>query len=345
MGVMASADADVCVLIPTFNEVSTIGSVIDGFVRQGYTNVLVVDGGSTDDTRDVAAQHGARVVEQRRFGKGQAVREGIEYIDSPYVLLIDGDATYDPTDADRLIEPLVEGRAEHVIGNRLVEMDQRAMSRLNRLGNRLINSTFSVVHGRDFGDILSGYRAFTRDSIDRFSLSADGFTIETELAVACVKHRVPTAVVPVNYYPRPEKSETNLDPFRDGSRIIHTLYSLARRNNPLFYFGSVGSISIVSGFALGVFIGYDWFVNHISHEALAVVSAFAILLGVQLFMFGVLSDMVIAVNREHTRQLEELTNQIADSDPHDTDHNAHDPDREDEPDHAEGSDPAVGIED
>jgi glycosyltransferase (TIGR04182 family) len=310
---MASADVDVCVLIPTFNEAATIGSVIDSFVEQGYTNVLVVDGGSTDDTQDIAAQHGARVVEQRRSGKGQAVREGIEYIDSPNILLIDGDATYDPVDADRLIDPLVEGRAEHVIGNRLAEIDQRAMSRLNRFGNRLINSTFTIVHGRDFGDILSGYRAFTRDSIDRFSLSADGFTIETELAVACVKHRIPTAVIPVNYYPRPEKSETNLNPFRDGSRIVHALYSLARRNNPLFYFGSVGTLCIISGIALGAFIGYEWFVNHISHEALAVVSAFAILLGVQLFMFGVLSDMVIAVNREHTRKLEELTHQLADN--------------------------------
>jgi glycosyltransferase (TIGR04182 family) len=324
------ANADVCVLIPTFNEAATIGSVIDSFAEQGYANVLIVDGGSSDDTQVIAAQHGARVIEQRRSGKGQAVREGVEYIDSPYILLIDGDATYDPADADRLIDPLVEGRAEHVIGDRFVDMDQRAMGRLNRFGNRIINSAFTIIHGRDFADILSGYRAFTRDSIDRFTLSADGFTIETELAVACVKHRVPTAVVPINYYPRPEKSETNLDPFRDGSRIIHALYSLARRNNPLFYFGSVGSVSILAGGVLGAFVGYDWFVNHISHEALAVVSAFAILLGVQLFMFGVLSDMVIAVNREHTRQLEELTNQLADGE---------------EPDHPEEPDRTVGVED
>jgi glycosyltransferase (TIGR04182 family) len=305
---------DVCVLIPTFNEAATIGSLIDSFIEQGYTNVLVVDGRSTDNTQDIAAQHGARVVEQRRSGKGQAVREGIEYIDSPYVLLIDGDATYDPADADRLIEPLIEGRAEHVIGDRFADMDDRAMGRLNRFGNRIINSAFTIVHGRDFGDILSGYRAFTRESIERFSLSADGFTIETELAVACVKHRVRTAVIPISYYPRPNKSETNLNPFRDGGRIIHALYSLARRNNPVFYFGSVGSVSILVGIVIGVFVGYDWYANHISHEALAVVSAFAILLGVQLFMFGVLSDMVIAVNREHTRQLEELTNQLTDRD-------------------------------
>lgn len=304
------AIADVCILIPTFNEASTIGGVIDGFTDQGYTNILVIDGRSTDGTQEIATEHGARVIEQRRSGKGQAVREGLEYIESPYILMIDGDATYDPADADQLLNPLVEGRAEHVIGNRFANMDEEAMNRLNQFGNRVINGTFAMIHGRDFGDILSGYRAFTRESLERFVLTADGFTIETELAVACVKHRIPTAIVPVQYHPRPESSETNLDPFRDGGRIIHTLYSLARTNNPLFYFGSVGSVSIFSGIAIGAFIGYEWYVHHISHEALAIVSAFAILLGVQLFMFGVLSDMVIAVNREHTRQVEELATQL-----------------------------------
>lgn len=297
---------DVCVLIPTFNEAATIGTVIDGFIGQGYTNVLVIDGGSTDDTQEIAATHGACVVEQRRSGKGQAVREGLEYIDAEFIVLIDGDSTYDPSDVDRLLEPLVEGRAEHVIGDRLTGLDENAMSRLNQIGNQLINSAFSVVHGRDFGDILSGYRAFTRDSIERIRLSADGFTIETELSVACVKHRVPTAVVPIEYAPRPADSETKLDPIRDGGKIIHTLYSLARMNNPTFYFGSVGGLSVLFGIVIGAFVGYEWFILHVSHEALAVVSAFAILLGVQLFMFGVLSDMVIAVNREHTRQVETL---------------------------------------
>lgn len=304
------APDDVCVLIPTFNEASTIGTVVDGFIEQGYTNVLVIDGGSTDDTQEVAATHGARVIEQRRSGKGQAVREGLEYIDTEYIVLVDGDSTYDPADADRLLTPLREGRAEHVIGDRLAKLNEKAMSRLNRFGNRLINGVFTVIHGRDFKDILSGYRAFTRETLERIRLSADGFTIETELAVASVKHQIPTAVVPIGYAPRPADSETNLDPIRDGGRIIHALYSLARMNNPVFYFGTVGGLSVLFGVIIGAFVGYEWFIYHISHEALAVVSAFAILLGVQLFMFGVLSDMVLAVNREHTRQVQALATQL-----------------------------------
>ncbi|WP_330632073.1 S-layer glycoprotein N-glycosyltransferase AglJ [Halocatena halophila] len=309
---------DVCVLIPTYNEAATIGSVIDGFTEQGYTNVLVIDGHSSDDTRTIATEHGARVIEQRRSGKGQAVREALEYVEVPYVVMIDGDATYDPSAIEDLLEPLRNGRAEHVIGDRLEEIDPAAMSRMNRIGNRLINTAFTLIHGRDFADILSGYRAFTRSSIEQMSLSADGLTIETELAVACVKHRIPTAVVPIDYRPRPNGSESNLDPVRDGGRIFHTLYRLARTNNPVFYFGSLGLCSVLFGSTVGAYVGYEWFVVHVSHEALAVLSAFAILLGVQLFMFGVVTDMVVAVNREHTRQIESLAEQLhetADTEP------------------------------
>jgi dolichol-phosphate mannosyltransferase len=308
---MAEAD-DVCVLVPTLDEVETVGSVVEGFVEQGYTNVLVVDGGSTDGTREAATEAGARVVEQSGSGKGQAVREGLRLVDAPYVLMLDGDGTYDPADADRMLAPLREGRAEHVIGDRFADMREGAMPRLNRVGNRLMNGAFERIHGRALGDILSGYRAFTRESVERLSLTADGFTIETELSVECVKHRVPTVVVPITYRPRPSDSEPNLNPFRDGARILVSLYSLARMNNPLFYFGGLSLASALVGLALAAYVGYEWFVRTppVSHEVLAVVGGFALLISVQLFVFGVLSDMVIVANREQTRRLEELTRQL-----------------------------------
>ncbi|MFB6192541.1 MAG: S-layer glycoprotein N-glycosyltransferase AglJ [Haloarculaceae archaeon] len=302
----------VCVLLPTLDEAATIGDVVDGFREQGYENVLVMDGGSTDGTREAAEAHGARVREQSGSGKGQAVREALRYVDAPYVLMADGDGTYDPDDADRLVEPLIEGRAEHVIGDRFADMRPGAMSRLNRVGNRLVNAAFAWVHGRDLGDILSGYRAFTRESVEGYDLSADGFGIETELAVACVKRGTPTEVVPVTYRPRPAGSETNLRPFRDGARISLTLFALAKTNNPLFYFGSVGVASLLSGLAVAAFVAYEWYVRTppVSHEALAVVAASGVLLGVQLLMFGVLSDVIVSVNREQTRRLEELTERL-----------------------------------
>jgi dolichol-phosphate mannosyltransferase len=178
------------------------------------------------------------------------------------------------------------------------------MNRINRVGNRIINRAFRFIHGRDLRDILSGYRAFTRESVERFSLTSDGFGIETELSVECIKHGVPTAVVPITYRARPDESETNLHPFRDGAVIILTLYQMAKTNNPLFYFGSVGVLCLIVGFGLGVFVGMEWFRHGTSHEVIAVVSGVIILFGVQLIMFGVLSDMILALHREQFRRLE-----------------------------------------
>lgn len=300
-----SAD-EVCVLVPTLDEAATIGDVIDGFHEAGYTNVLVADGGSEDDTREIAQDRGAHVFVQSGEGKGQAVREALEYINVPYVLMVDGDGTYDPADADRMLEPLSRGY-EHVIGNRFADMDDDAMKALNGFGNRLINRAFRFVHGADYEDILSGYRAFTVDSFDRLSLDSDGFTIETELAVECVKHGIDTAVVPISYSARPEESETNLHPVTDGGTILLALYSLAKTNNPLFYFGSFGVAGIASGSVIAVYVLWQWVQYGEGHEIMAMVSAAAILLGVQLLMFGVLSDMLLSLHREQRRRLEQIT--------------------------------------
>jgi glycosyltransferase (TIGR04182 family) len=299
-------NTDVCVLIPTLDEAETIGPVIDGFVEQGFENVLVVDGGSSDDTRAIARERGARVIEQSGDGKGQAVREAFDYVEVPYVLMLDGDMTYDPADAPKMLEPLFEGRADHVIGDRFADMHDDAMPRLNQFGNRVINSAFATIHGRNLGDILSGYRAFTLESVRRIELESDGFTIETELAVECVKHGVTTTVVDIHYGSRPAASDTNLHPLRDGGIILMTLYKLAKTNNPLFYFGSVAGVSTVIGVIIGLYVGVEYVTIGVSHEAMAVVSAFFILFGMQLLMFGVLSDLIVTLNREQTRRLEEI---------------------------------------
>ncbi|WP_458190567.1 S-layer glycoprotein N-glycosyltransferase AglJ [Haladaptatus sp. NG-WS-4] len=295
---------DVCVLIPTLNEAETIGEVIDGFREQGFSNVLVVDGDSDDGTQEIATDCGARVIEQSGIGKGQAVREGLTHIETEYVLMLDGDGTYSPEDADAMLEPLDDGY-EHVIGNRFADLDDGSMTRLNQFGNRLINRAFLVIHGQNFEDILSGYRAFTRDSIERAYLTSDGFGVETELAVECVKHGIPTTVVPIRYEERPDESETNLHPLWDGGDIIMTLYQLAKTNNPLFYFGSMGMLSGLLGIFLGIYVGIEWFVPpRVSHEVLAVVAGVAILFGVQLLMFGVLSDMIVTLHREQMRRID-----------------------------------------
>jgi glycosyltransferase (TIGR04182 family) len=297
---------EVCVLVPTYNEAETIRGVVERFRTEGFEQILVIDGGSTDGTQGLATEAGARVVEQTGSGKGQAVREAVGLIEQPYVLLIDGDSTYRPEEANRLLDPLLSGDAEHVIGDRFANMQPGAMTRLNQAGNRIINRVFRFIHGRDLQDILSGYRAFTRESFGRLSLSADGFGIETEMSVECVKHDVKTAVVPITYEPRPEESETNLRPFRDGGNIILRLYQMARTNNPIFYFGSIGVTSGLVGIFLAGFVAYRWFVHGSSHEVIALASGVSLLFGLQLVMFGVLSDLIVTANREQTRQIDRI---------------------------------------
>jgi dolichol-phosphate mannosyltransferase len=295
----------VTVLVPTLDEAETIGDVVADFRAAGFSDVLVVDGGSTDDTRSVAREAGARVVEQTGEGKGQAVREAVrDHVDAEYVLMLDGDGTYDADDAEAMLEPLRAGEADHVIGNRFADMRSGAMTTLNRLGNRLINGAFGVIHGESFDDILSGYRAFTRESFERMHLTADGFGIETEMAVECAKRGISTTVVPITYYPRPAGSNTNLHPVRDGGIIFLELYRRAKTNNPLFYFGSLGTVSTVTGFVIAAYVGIEWVTQRISHEVLAVVAGFAILVGVQLLMFGLLADLILSLHREQLRERE-----------------------------------------
>jgi len=298
-----SGPDDVCVLVPTLDEAETIGDVVREFRDAGYDDVLVIDGGSTDGTRETAREAGARVVQQTGSGKGQAVREAVaDHIHADHVLMLDGDGTYDADDAASMLDPLRSGEAEHVIGNRFADMRSGAMTALNRLGNRLINTAFGFIHRESFDDILSGYRAFTRESFERMHLTAEGFGIETEMAVECAKRGIPTTVVPITYYPRPAGSNTNLHPVRDGGIIFLELYRRAKTNNPLFYFGSIGTVSTLTGVVVAAYVGVEWITQRVSHEVLAVVAAFAILVGVQLLMFGVLADLILSLHREQLRE-------------------------------------------
>lgn len=312
---------EICVLLPTLDEAATITAVIESFQTAGFSNILVVDGGSTDDTRELAREAGATVITQSGSGKGQAVREAVAHIDAPYVLMADADMTYDAAEADRLLEPLLAGEADHVIGNRFAEMESGAMTTFNKIGNRIFNRFFSLVYGASYTDILSGYRAFTTESFDRLTLSADGFGIETEMSIQCAKHDVKTVVVPITYRPRPDGSATNLHPIVDGSIIFMELYRNAKTNNPLFYFGSVGLLSTSVGLLVGGFVLYRWLTVAVTHELLALASVASVLLGVQLLIFGFLADMVQSLHREHRDHINRLEAEITAVTGPDTDSN------------------------
>jgi dolichol-phosphate mannosyltransferase len=204
----------VCVLIPTLNEEPTIGPLIQKFHNAGYYDILVIDGNSTDNTRDKAYQAGAKVIIQKGKGKGAAFIQAIEHISKPYVILIDGDNTYDPADADALVLPLLSGY-DQTLGNRLIPSNHVSFNRLNLTGNRILNWLFKISHGRYLYDILTGYRAFTLASLQRMRLYEEGFGIETEISSESVRNDDKVAIVPVSYGVR-IGSDTKLDPIMTG---------------------------------------------------------------------------------------------------------------------------------
>jgi len=292
----------VCVLIPTLNEAPTIGGLINEFMSLGFRNVLVIDGHSSDATRKIASQAGARVITQEGRGKGSAVIEAFGLIDEPYLLMIDGDGTYSPDDAERMLEPLATGSG-HVIGNRLTDENRSAFSRLNYAGNQILNRLFKLAHGRFLNDILSGYRAFTRESVRQMRLKETGFGIETEIAAEAVRNNMEISIVPVKYRQR-SGTATKLNPFHDGLKITSTIYKLAKMSNPLFYFGLIGVIIMIAGFFSGAYVLMEWLKN-IEHIPLTILTVLLIVIGFQVFMFGVISDMLLAFHRELVREIHE----------------------------------------
>jgi dolichol-phosphate mannosyltransferase len=217
--------------------------------------------------------------------------------------MLDGDGTYSPEDADKMLDPLARG-FDHVIGNRLVNPDAGALTRLNLLGNQILNLMFKIAHGRDLRDILSGYRAFTLHSIRQMTLRETGFEIETEMAVEALRIGQRIAIVPVRYLARPG-TVTKLSPFQDGVKIFSTIYRLAKMNNPIFYFGIIGLFISLAGGITGVYVILEWLKN-IEHLPLTILTVLLITIGFQIFMFGVISDMLLGFHRETINLIEQL---------------------------------------
>jgi len=294
---------EVTILVPTLNEAPTVGGVIKDFQKQGFRHILVMDGRSTDKTVEIARSTGVTVKTQTGKGKGNAIIEAMELVETPYVILVDGDGTYSAKDSEKMLRPLYLG-FDHVIGDRLGSPEKGAFGILNYKGNQLINILFKIAHGRELHDILSGYRAFTMESIRQMNLRERGFEIETEITVEAVRNNQRIMVVPVQYRKR-VGTRTKLAPFQDGAKIISTLYRLAKVNNPIFYFGFIGMIITVLGIFTGVYVVTEW-LRGVERVPMTILTVLLIMVGFEIFMFGIISDIILAFHREVLHELQLL---------------------------------------
>lgn len=230
---------DVTVVLPTLNEEEAVGKVIDELRGEGFSNILVVDGYSSDGTVDIAKEKGVRVVFQRGGGKAGAIRTALEVVETPYMVVMDADYTYDPGDIKRLMSYALE--YDEVIGLR---SDRENIPLLHRFGNRVISFVISLLMGRRISDPCSGMYLLRVDRARRLELTSSGFDVEVEIAAQiCSNGRI--CEVPISY--RRRLGRRKLSSFRDGFRIIMTAFRVALMYNPIFIFSSIAALLSIPG--------------------------------------------------------------------------------------------------
>ena len=217
----------VSIIIPTLNEEETIGKVIDeipkeSIERKGYqVEIMVVDSDSTDKTREITAEKGAKVIVEPARGKGRAIRTAFGAAKGDFIFMLDADYTYPATYIPRMLE-ILHGGSDVVIGSRLGgQMGEGAMSRLNRVGNRLLAFMANTLYRTRISDLCTGYWGLTKEVVSTLELNATGFELEAEMFVEITKKGYKIAEVPIYY--RRRVSPSKLRSLRDGLRIGQTL--------------------------------------------------------------------------------------------------------------------------
>lgn len=245
----------IAVLIPCYNEEVTIAKVVDDFrAALPDATVYVYDNNSTDRTGEIAREHGAVVRFEPRQGKGNVVRQMFRDIEADCYLMVDGDDTY-PAEAGRaLCDPILEGRADMTVGDRLsngtyAEENKRAF---HGFGNDLVRFMIKWIYGYGFDDVMTGYRAFSRAFVKTFPVLSEGFQIETELSIHAVDRRWRILDVPIEYRDRPAGSSSKLNTVSDGIKVIMAIASLFKNYRPLKFFSLVALVFALIGLVLGI---------------------------------------------------------------------------------------------
>ena len=292
----------VAVLIPCYNEAVTIGKVVDDFRRVlPEATVYVYDNNSSDGTGEIAREHGAVVRCERRQGKGNVERQMMRDIDADYYLMVDGDDTYPAEAAPELLAPLVADEADMVVGDRLSngtygEENDRAF---HGFGNDLVRVLIKWIYGFEFSDVMTGYRAYNAVFAKTMPVLSPGFEIETELSIHAVDKRWRIAEVPIDYRDRPEGSESKLDTFSDGCKVLLMILSLFKDYRPLALFSWVSLLFCVLGLVAGVPVIAEFLATGLVPKLPSALLAVALVfIGILSFTCGLILDTVVKGTRK-----------------------------------------------
>jgi hypothetical protein len=293
---------DIAVLIPCYNEEVAVPQVVRDFRRALPTaRIYVYDNASTDRTAEVAAQAGALVGHEPFPGKGNVMRRMFSDIEADVYVLVDGDDTYDAQAAPALVRALLDNQLDMVNGARVTTIKE-AYRFGHRFGNRLLTGLVQVIFGKQFDDMLSGYRVFSRRFVKSFPAISSGFEIETELTVHALELRMKTCEVPIRYKDRPDGSASKLNTIRDGLRILRMIGVLVKEERPLMFFGCAALVLALLSVGLAIPVIAEYLqTGLVPRLPTAVLSVGIMLVAVLSMACGLILDTVTHSRRELKR--------------------------------------------
>lgn len=299
----------IAVLIPCYNEALTIAKVITDFRAQlPEATLYVFDNASKDDTAKIAREMGVDVYYVKHQGKGHVVRQMHRFIQADIYIMVDGDDTYPAEYVHTLLEPVLHKKADMVVGSRLLDNTTSEFKLLNKWGNRFFLWILNTIFGVRLTDILSGYRAMTRELVENIPLLSIGFEIETELTIRTLQEGYIIQEVPVNLRKRPEGSYSKIRVVRDGWRILMTIMTLFRDYRPLRFFIGIASLITFIALAMGLSVFIEFLETGLVRRfPTAILSASMILLSALLVITGLILDTINRRFRELNFQLRRFT--------------------------------------
>lgn len=290
----------IAVLLPCYNEEVTIGKVVRDFkTALPDASVYVYDNNSTDRTAEIATDAGAIVKQEPRQGKGNVIRAMFEDIDADVYIMADGDDTYPADAAPSMVAKVLEGY-DMVIGDRLSSTYFQENKRpFHNFGNRLVRGSINVLFGSHVTDIMTGYRAFSFAFVKTYPVLSRGFEVETEMTIHSLNNNLRLYEMPIQYRDRPEGSVSKLDTVGDGIKVLSTIFRMIREYKPLPFFGGLGIIIAVIGFALTLSVTFEfWNTGMVARFPTLIGAVMLVIAGLLLVVSGIILDVIAKNNRK-----------------------------------------------
>lgn len=287
------------ILVPCYNEGVTIAKVVREFQAVlPQAQIYVYDNNSTDNTKENAEAAGAIVREEYQQGKGNVVRRMFRDIVADFYIMVDGDDTYDPSVAVRMLEIAKKGPYD-LINCIRTDNDKSAYRSGHRWGNTMLTGVVRTIFGDRVRDMLSGYKLFSRRFVKSFPASSNGFDIETEITIHALELAMPVAHVEGVYGARPEGSESKLSTYRDGLVILGMIIKLFKHERPLQFFSVIAALLSTISLILGIPVVIAFFYTGEVHRLPTAVLAMGIMLMAAFsFMTGLILDTVTRGRKE-----------------------------------------------